>query len=312
MKKIFLTAQILAVVTVVLTGCLKDKNFENNQYGINDPDTQPPGIGFALGTGFKKINGFGIDAVSTTLQVVDGLVYVKLLSGLPAPEDIHIVIALNDAVIGRYNADPDVLPAQRIDTLSRSLYSLPTLALTIPKGGRNVQIPINVPNTTSLNLAKAYGIGISIVSVDGGYIIAQNLKDLLVSFSLKNKYDGQYDWKGYALRLNDPGLTGNFTGAHCELLTTGPNSVVMDQLLLWGDGQSGIGIGVVSFFINPATNKVTFSSSGGATNLPGYDSRWEDQPGPTTRGTFYLGITWGAGPTARQSIDTMKWTGPRP
>jgi hypothetical protein len=303
MKKIFLITQILAVTTLVLTGCLKDKGFDNKTYGINDPDTQPPGVGFALGTGVKAINGYGLDAVSSTLQVVNGLVYINLESGLPAPADIKITIAINDAVIGRYNANPDL---SDIDTLNHGLFNLPTLSLTIPKGQRNVEIPINVPNTTTLNLAKSYGIGLTITSVDGGYIIASNLKDLLISFSLKNKYDGKYSWKGYALRLNDPGLTGNFTGVSCELATTGPNSVIMDQLLLWGDGQSGIGIGVVTFNVNPATNKVTFSSSGGATNLPGYDSRWDD---PSK--TFYLGITWGAGPTARQSIDTMTRTGPR-
>lgn len=304
MKKIFLAFQILAVSTLVLTSCLKDKEFDSNKVGINDPDTQPPGIGFAKGVGVKKINGVGVDALSSTLQVVNDLIYINLESGLPAPSDINIVIKINNDVIGRYNADPDF---SDIDTLSPALYNLPTLSLKIKKGERFTQIPINIPNTTTLNLAKSYGVGISIVSVDGGYVIAKNLQDLLVSFSLKNKYDGIYDWKGYALRFGDASLTGNFTGAECELLTTGPNSVVMDQLLLWGDGASGIGIGVVSINVNPATEKLTFSSAGGASNLPGYDSRWDN----ATK-TMYIGITWGGGPSARQSIDTMKWREPRP
>ena len=46
MKKITLLA--LAAITMVSTGCLKDKGFENQEYGIKDPSSSPAGIGFNL------------------------------------------------------------------------------------------------------------------------------------------------------------------------------------------------------------------------------------------------------------------------
>ena len=54
MKRIFLASALLATMGLFLTGCLKDKGFDNHEYGINDPDTQPPGIGFPLGAKAKN------------------------------------------------------------------------------------------------------------------------------------------------------------------------------------------------------------------------------------------------------------------
>jgi len=41
MKKILSTTTLIIALSVAFTSCLKDKGFENNEYGINDPDTQP-------------------------------------------------------------------------------------------------------------------------------------------------------------------------------------------------------------------------------------------------------------------------------
>ena len=73
MKKILLTSSLFAVMALLLTSCLKDKGFDNQTYGINDPDTQPPGVGFPLGT---KTQGFGLNLTSSA-QAVNGLVFCK-------------------------------------------------------------------------------------------------------------------------------------------------------------------------------------------------------------------------------------------
>src|SRR5882724_9708803 len=101
MKKIFIASVLLAAFgALLLTGCLKDKGFEDHKYGINDPDTQPVGVGFPLAA--KAKNTIGLD-VSATTQVVNDIVFVNLESGKPAPSDIQVTLVLNSALVTAYN-----------------------------------------------------------------------------------------------------------------------------------------------------------------------------------------------------------------
>jgi hypothetical protein len=87
MKKILLASVLFTAVSFMVAGCLKDKGFENNEYGINDPDKQPAGVGFPFGV--KPKNDVGLD-VSASAQTVNGLVFVNLESGNPAPQDVTV------------------------------------------------------------------------------------------------------------------------------------------------------------------------------------------------------------------------------
>ena len=102
MKKTSLASVLfVALLAMTFTGCLKDKGFDNYEYGINDPDTQPPGVGFPLGA--KAKNPFGLD-VSGSTQVVNDMVYVNLNAGNPAPSDITITLEIKSAeIISAYN-----------------------------------------------------------------------------------------------------------------------------------------------------------------------------------------------------------------
>ncbi len=261
MKKILSSLTAFAAVTLLFTSCLKDKGFENGTYGINDPDSQPAGVGFPRAQAAKYTIGIDLSAVA---QVVNGVVYVNLESGSPAPNDIVITLALNPNLRTAYNTANNT----NILALSPSLFSV-GLTVTIPAGQRNAQIPINFPNTSSLDPNQSYGFGISIVSVTGGYVIASNLDDLFIEVSLKNKYDGVYELKGYHNRAP---YTFPFT-TEVEMWTTGPSSVAM----FWPDGGDfgqpiGIGVGAVNWYgpavspnfnFNPATDLCT-----GVTGMP--------------------------------------------
>lgn len=256
MKRILSSSLLVAALAVAFTGCLKDKGFDNGTYGINDPDTQPPGVGFPRAAGVSKYS-IGVD-LSTSPQSVTGVVYVNLESGTPASSDIHITLTINDALRTAYNT----ANGTNILQLPASAYSL-ALNLTIPAGGRNAEVPIVLPNTSLLNPNNTYGLGITISAVDGGYKIASNLKDLLVEIGLKNKYDGKYTLRGYHNRAP---YTFPFV-TPVEMWTTGPASVAM----FWptgGDFGQPIGTapGVVNwygpavsgnFFFDPTTNLCT-------------------------------------------------------
>jgi len=230
MKKILFSPVLLVtVVTVLFTGCLKDKGFDMHRYGINDPDTQPPGIGFPAAA--KSKSDFGLN-VSSSVQAVNDLVYVNLESGSAASGDVHIALTnTTAALVAAYNS----ANGTNIQVLPSNLYNV-ALALTIPSGGRNAQVPLNVTSTLSLDPNLQYAVGLTISTVDGGYLIADNLKDLLVVFSVKNKYDGKYNLK--AVHNRSPyTFPMNLT---VYMITTGPASVAM-YIPAFGDYGQPIG-----------------------------------------------------------------------
>jgi len=215
MKKIFSSSLILAVIAITIAGCLKDKGFQDNKYGINDPDKSAISVGFPLAKNAKNTKGLD---VSATPQVFDDIVVINLNSSAPAKQDIHITLVVNPSLITNYNA----ATGATMQVLTAGQYTVP-LTATIPAGSTLVKIPITVPSTTSLSATASYGIGLSIASVDGGYLIAQNQKDLLVEIVIKNKYDGKYHLRGFH---NRPGLDAPYDET-VYMITSGPNSIAM-------------------------------------------------------------------------------------
>jgi hypothetical protein len=221
----------LALLSFTFTGCLKDKGFENYQYGINDPDTQPPGVGFPFAS--KALNGYGLD-VSGSPQTVNELTFLNLNAGNPAPADITITLAVKSTeLIGAYNT----ANGTNIQVLPASLFTLPT-TVTIPAGARSVDVPLVVSSTLTLNPNIAYGVAVQITSASGNYVVAQNLRNLLIQFSIKNKYDGIYTLSGYHNRT--PYTFPYQTTIH--MVTTGPNAVYFYWPLVGSVGHP-IGVG---------------------------------------------------------------------
>jgi hypothetical protein len=253
MKKIIASSLLLVTMAFAFSGCLKDKGFENNQYGINDPDNQPPGVGFPLGA--NKKNGFGLD-VSGAAQLVNGLVYVNLEAGTPAASDITITLEdKSTELVTAYN----VANGTNIQVLSPALYSIPSLTLIIPAGQRSVQIPITVASTLTLDPNKSYGVALRIASVSNNLKIASNLRDLLIEFSIKNKYDGKYNLRGFH---NRPGLDAPYDET-VLMITSGPNSIAMFWPSLGAyahplnGGVTYYGSFTTNFYFNLSTNLLT-------------------------------------------------------
>lgn len=324
------TYLVLASLAFSLLGCLKDKGFENYQYGINDPDTQPPGIGFPLG--FKSKNDYGLNA-SSSPQDVEGLVFVKLNAGNPASTDVSVtMVDSTTAMTASYNALNQLTGTSAILPMPSVKYTVP-LTLTIPAGGVNVQVPINVANTTGLDPNRRYGLGLQIKTVSSGYTIATNMSRLFIVFSIKNKYDGRYRIRAVNYH---PSLNPTFTGFETtvEMHTTGPNSVKIYMPSppnpfagyyhpAWLGGLSAFGSQEPEFTVNPTTNAVTVQNvyPGAVTfyvmmpgfNNAGYNSRWDD-----AAKTMYACWGYGQGPgntfvlgASRAWIDTLVRTGPR-
>lgn len=302
MKKIIIGSLVLA--SVCLTSCLKDKDYEDLKYGTQGTDVTKL-ITFVnaknLPTAEKAKDSISVggDVNVSAMPQISNLVNVTLESTAPSNVAVRVKVKVN----------PSLKPSTYV-TLPAGTYSIPS-EIVFPAGVRQITLPITFANTTTYSLTSTYALGLELESADGGYSIAPNRNRIVAAFSVKNAYDGKYSYKGYAFRSNsgvlDASLTGNFSGLTRTLATISATAVQMNTLFAWGNG-SGIGITEPVFDVNPATNVVTMSTASGfvVLPLPGYNSRYE----PSTK-TFYVAITWGAGPGSRQSIDTLTYTGPR-
>lgn len=212
-----------------------------------------------------------------------------------APTDITITLALDQDALDTYNSedltDYIIPPADS--------YRLPA-TVVIKKGTQLTQVRATVINTADFDLSKGYCLPVRITAVSSG-TVSTNLSTSIYSFGVRNKFDGHYSLKGYSLRSGDGAKTGNFTVTKgMDLVTVGSNAITFGDYQPWAD-LTAVGIGYPILSVN-ADNTVTASSSGGAYNLPGYDNRFE----PSTK-TFYVGFTWGAGPSSRVAIDTLSY-----
>ena len=238
MKRITSFLSLAIVLMVVASGCLKDKGFEAQNYGIQISEIK----GVAFPAASRSPLGYGLD-VSATPQVVSDLVNVTIETGSPAESDVVVTLTNTSgtAAAGDIKAYNDE-HGTNIQVLPTSLYSIP-LTLTIPAGQKFVQADITVSNTTSLNPNLAYGIALTLTSATGGYQVAENQRKLLIIFSVKNKYDGRYRLTGYHNRNDQPYTFPYDTEIH--LVTTGPASVVFYWPLVGSNGHP-IGIGPTS------------------------------------------------------------------
>ncbi len=317
MKKILLKSALFAAFAMMVTGCLKDKGFEDHEYGINDPDASPAGIGFPLGS--KAANIVGIE-VSGNPQIISTEPVITLFSGDPAPSDINITLTLNPGLVAAYNA----ANSTNVLDLPTNLYSFQTLNVVLPAGERMVKVPMTITSSTSLDPTKAYGVGLTISSADAGYTIAENFKNLLLIFNIKNKYDGIYKLYGFH---NRPGLDAPYKNITVHMVTTGPDKVKMYWPALGADahpingGSSYYGnfttefkFALSSASVNPliAIDNPYTPGSPAFTIVPGSNSRWVDTVinGSATK-VIFAQYYYANNPTQRGFSDTLYYSGPR-
>lgn len=323
MKRIKSLSLLLVAIAIAGTGCLKDKGFDNHEYGINDPDGSPSGVGFNLGVAFKHNVGINL---SGDPQTVKGIINVALFSSTLAQNDINVKIASDPTIISDYNT----ANGTSIIELDPSLFSFDGTDRVIKRGDKIDSVSVLVPSTLTLDPNETYGIGVKIVSADAGYTIATNENKLLLVIGIKNKYDGVYELHG---QFYHPTAAPGFPlyTIEVEMWTTGPNSVKMfspDFDGFYHPWSTGTAITAFSsqepeYTVDPVTEKVTvfnsfvpaatiYSMGIGYDNL-GYDSRWDDGDKIMYANFGYnLGAGGAFNPAAsREWIDTLIYLGPR-
>lgn len=303
MKKLNILA--VAFISFLLSGCLKERTANidtGNGNTLNVVEFLNTGDNFAGQT--SKYPQFYSDLGSLGLgQTATINVNVSYSGVNTAPADMTVSLGVDAASLTLYNTQN----GKSYEVPPADAYSFPA-SVVIKKGTRVVQTTLTIKVTAGFDFSKAYAVPIKITSTSPSATISGNFGVAVYAFGVRNPWDGKYAYKGYSLRAGDGALTGNFSGKTMNLVTTGATSLQFASLAVWGDGVSGIGIGnpILSMTTGSSPYPVTISSSGGAYNAPGYTSRYE----PSTK-TFYISFTWGAGPAARLSTDTLTYVGPR-
>ena len=102
------TSQLLAVLLILYvftTGCLKDDDFDNGaiQSVHNNGDLVKP-IEIKL-TAANASNFFVLAVDNSDNDTTVDLVPINLATSDPAPQDLHVTVSLDDALVDAYNAE---------------------------------------------------------------------------------------------------------------------------------------------------------------------------------------------------------------
>lgn len=311
MKKVLKSFSFLAIAAIfILSGCVKDTGFENNKYGIKDPAGSPAAVGFNKGLLAKVGIGVNSTTATQTLELI-----INYTGDEVPTSDITVNLTRDTTAVSKYNT----ANGTNIQVAPSSIITIPA-TVVIPAGQRFVSLKIPVNNTASLSPLLEYGIGVRISSASGNVAVAKNLSVVLLTITIKNKYDGRYDltFTNFHPTLNP---TGQGATVKVEMVTTGANSVKLfwytspfgpEYLLpaVLSGSLSAFGGQEPEYTFDPATEKLTVQNvaAGAATFYtmdPAYNSRYE----PATKKIF---AKFGYSSFTRLWIQEFTYTGPRP
>ncbi|QEC70054.1 DUF1735 domain-containing protein [Panacibacter ginsenosidivorans] len=273
LHKINSSALAVALMAVSLTGCLKDKDYDNGLIqSVHATGATPSVVEIKLTAG--DVSNFLIASYDNSdADTTVDLIPVNLATHDAAPEDLHITLSPKQSLVDNYNA------------ANGSEYGDPSAffsvedggVVTIPKGSHTGFLKIKFKPSDFLG--GAWAVGFEITSIqESGYTISGNLKTGIVALVIKNAYDGIYTSTGYLYHPSAPrSLADNKTVSTIDANTV---SVTLGDL-----GGAGYEAWLT---VDPVTNKVTVTAAPGAagapytqfddglpTTNPGYTAQWD-------------------------------------
>lgn len=271
------------LATVMLAGCLKDKDIEDRKYGMD-------GIGEINLVSISNGPEASVSMFASNEDTSVVLATVRFHSGSPAKENITVRLVPDEQLVD--DAGLDLLPEDR--------YTIDSYTVTIPKGSNEASLRMKVvPNDVADGF---YGLGFRIESVETpGYSVRAYYDEVVVVVGVRNQWDGIYHATG---RVDGHTSLGGPYDQELELETVGLNTVAFYQ-----PNRDGVFGGVlVLATINP-DNSVTIAPApgGAAVYVPaGAENKYD----PATR-TFHLRYNWPGTPT-REATNTFVYVEPRP
>ncbi len=250
MRKLLLSGGLATLLILMIVGCLKDEEFEDQQYGLQVPEVN----GVSFPQQLQSPVTIGIVSQATSQEVTGPL--LALNSKGPSSSPVTVNLATDDALV---TADPD------LTLMPAGSYTVNSLNVAIPAGEiTSDAVKITIPDATVLDPSKKYGIGFKITSADQGYVVAKNLSSVVIAFTIKNKYDGKYNlnmtsvgWGAYSIA----------DGENCDyppdfdLITDGPTSLTIFNNSRGDNLQPGFTPGCGPTAFGAASPKYTFDAN---------------------------------------------------
>lgn len=173
MKKI-LSIFLSLVAVLTLSSCLKDKGFENQEYGIKEGGILDEPFVQILGGGLEKfdfalVKPDATDPLNTADTLSFKVFYVN--NGKPADKDVKITLAVNPSAIASYNA---VSGNRQYTALPDSTFMFSKKTVTVKAGQSFSEDVIIIYNPQKINPSVNYMIPISIVDAQGIKISSNN------------------------------------------------------------------------------------------------------------------------------------------
>lgn len=316
MKKILTASLSIIALAILGTGCLKDKDYENQVYqtqiGYN------PAVSFPARAAGETI-AYGLISQPTPYSLVGP--HIALEGTGPISSDVHVNLVVEDALVDSANVHD---PSLGLVALDPSEYSI-NLARTIVAGHAFDSVIVTINNLDGLDPTTTYAIGLRITGADNGFQVVEPYKTLVMQINIRNKYDGIYSVEsGLVTRYLSPGvpandaLSGDLTGnPDVDLITKGANSLSIPApaagsgYLYWHGGVSGVaGIDGLVVNVDPTTLDLTTTSATLANlgNFAGHPNFYD----PATE-TFHISFQWtNTAGAPREYEIVLKYKGPRP
>lgn len=249
MKNIFKLSFFGVAMTVAFSSCLKDKGFDNGEYGIQVIEKK----GVSLPQAPKGAINVGILS-SDAPVILKGPIFALESIGAHS-SDVTVQFALKPELVA---AEPGLtlLPASAYTT---------NFTTTIKAGQLLDTFELVIPRSSNLDASVTYGLGLELISASNGFQIASNMKEILVRITIKNIYDGEYTSNGYFYHPSSPRA---ITNRPKTLSTTGPNSVLVELGDLGGLDYFSI------FTVDPTSGVLSIAPAPGTATpaLPLYTS----------------------------------------
>ena len=286
------------VISVGLTSCLKDKDYDKGLIqSVHATGAVPKVVEIKL-TAANTSNFLTASYDNSNNDTVVDLIPVNLATADAASQDIHVTLTANPALVTQYNANNGTDYAD-----PSSMYTVQNDGVvTIPKGSHTGYLQIKFKPSEFLGANWAVSFVISDIA-ESGYTISGNLNTGIVAIGIKNAYEGNYNTSGERTRYNGAteasGVLDMFTISGVNYFATLNSNTIAGQL---ADAGSG---GTVALTIN-ADNTVTVSNPpGGAypdlTNTSGKTSTYD----PATQTMHFYASYHNASGNLRTVDETM-------
>lgn len=192
---------LIIFVGTVLTSCLKDKGFDNEEYGAINANTEGGKYVSIEQSGLANFSRSSILVNPTLSTVLKVPVAIDLDWVNKTSEPVTVTIAIDNSLIGGYNS----ANSKSFIATTPDMVKLTETTLTIPAGSRTATTTLEI-NQNKFDQSKSYLIPVVIASATGGFTTTANLNTKWFNV-IGNPLAGNYKWSYTRFQGGDTTVT---------------------------------------------------------------------------------------------------------